>query len=257
MNISLAVLIISLLAQQPASVYDVEKERALGQELASGVRRSSPPLGNKAVEEYVNRVGADLVAHLQQTGAAYSFEVVLAKDVVEPMPLPGGFIFVPARFLLAANDEAEFAGMIAHSIGHIALRHGLRTASRGTTAMASIPLVFASHVDSHQPLPLVPMAFLKDQRERELDADRFALELLARAGYDAKALRRYIERIQAPDRERSPLPPRELRLAKMDETLQSLPMASRPSTGDFQAIQRTVRDIIDQPKPDRPPTLRR
>ncbi len=254
MTISPVALVLALLAQQPASVYDVEKERALGQELASEIRRSSPPLGNKAVEQYANRIGADLVTHLGETAVGYSFEVVVSSDAVEPMSLPGGLVLVPARFFLAAEDEAEFAGMIAHSIAHVVLHRGLRTVSN----VASIPLVFADcHVDSQRPSPLTPVAFLKDQRARELEADRFALGLLARAGYDATALRGYVERAQAPDRDKSPLPPRELRLARMDEILQSLPKASRPSTGDFRAIQAAVRATTDRPKDDRPPTLRR
>ena len=199
MKASLALPVLPLLAQQSANLYNVEKERALGRSLASEVRQQSRPFDNPAVDAYVKRIGGELVAHLPENPLTYTFEVISTDEATEPIPLPGGYVFIPARFLLAAQDEAEFAGMLAHSIGHIALRHGTRPATRGEVMnVAHIPLVFAGgwmgggHADSRRPLIGVPIGFLEFQRTRELEADAFGLELAARAGYDPAALRRYI-----------------------------------------------------------------
>jgi predicted Zn-dependent protease len=65
------------------------------------------------------------------------------STIHEPATLPGGYVFVPAGLFLAAQDEAEFAGMLAHAMGHIALRHGTRQATRGVLIkQRSIPLIF-------------------------------------------------------------------------------------------------------------------
>ncbi|MGH9632947.1 MAG: M48 family metalloprotease [Bryobacteraceae bacterium] len=261
-----ALLTMPLLAQQDVSLYSVEKERFLGQRLASEVKRQSKPLDHPLVDAYVKRTGRELAGHLADSPFVYSFEVILAANT-EPISLPGGIILIPARFFLTARDEAEFIGMLAHSIGHIALRHGTRTAMRGQAVnMASIPLVFmggwmGAHADGRG-TALVPIGFLKFQRTYELEADRFGIELAARAGYDAAAFRRYIERAQPPDADSdprmAPLPARDVRLAGMDELLRSLPVPPPSSSAaEFERIQEAVREALGRPAQRRAPTLRR
>ena len=100
-----------------------EKERALGKHLASDILRESKPLAMPRAQAYVTRIGNELLSHLPGVPYVYSFEVIVT-DALEPIPIPGGRIFIPAKFFLSARDEDEFAAMLAHSIGHIALRHG-------------------------------------------------------------------------------------------------------------------------------------
>ena len=117
-----------LLAQPGPNVYSLEKEQALGQRVAADVRSRAKPFGDAAVGSYVERIGSGLAAGL---GFNYQFEVIAAAQTTEPFGVPGGHVFVPAQALLAAADEAEFAGMLAHAIGHVELRHGTRAATRG------------------------------------------------------------------------------------------------------------------------------
>ena len=252
-----------LLAQQAVNLYSVEKERVLGERYASEIRRLSEPLEDPVVQTYVDRVGRELSSGMNEDRTDYRFEVVSGGDRTEPFGLLGGYVFVPSRIFVTVHDEHEFAGTLAHAIGHAALRHGARTASRTQIAnMASIPLVFmggwtGSHADSKSSQVLVPLSFLDLQRTYELEADRFGLELAARAGYDASAFLRYVERTHPPDSKYSPLPERDLRIARIREAVASLPTSARSPSGDFERVQERVRSIIEQPQRRGVPTLRR
>lgn len=241
----------------------MEKERALGRQVSLEVRRQSKPLDNPVVDAYAKRIGGELIAHLKERRFDYLFEVIVTDAVTEPLSIAGGYILIPARAFLAARDEAEFVGILAHSIGHLALQHGKRSATRGDVMeMGRIPLIFMGgwmglHADSQRPNPQVPVGFFEAQRAYELEADAFGLELTSRAGYSGAAFRKYIERTQTADSKMSALPARDLRLAKIDELLQALPIVASSSTGEFQQIQEAVRASVPQPQARRTPTLLR
>ena len=190
-------LTVPLLGQQGVSLYSVEKERAVGAQYASEVRRQSEPPGDPSVREYADRIGRQLLSGLADRRWAYQFEVISGGDRVDPFALPGGYVFIPAATFISTHSEDEFAGALAHAIGHAALRHGTRTASRGqVTDLTGTPLVFmgwtGSHADSASSQLLVPLSFLEVQRTYELEADRFGLELTSRSGYDASAFLRIL-----------------------------------------------------------------
>lgn len=160
----------------------VQKERALGEAILLQSRRFL----NTEVEAYVERVGARL-------GSGFQI-VVTAGDGGEPVGLPGQIIMVPARFLLAVEDEAEFAGMLAHAMGHSALRHGFVELRDG-----GVPLVYmggwmGAHADSSDGAALYPAAVKARIAELELEADRYGAEAAARAGFDGAGLTRYLAR---------------------------------------------------------------
>jgi predicted Zn-dependent protease len=252
-----------LLAQESANLYNFEKELALGRHVAAEIRRQSKPLENADVAGYASRIGTRLVSHLAESPRfPYSFGVIIDAGMTEPIALPGNHILIPAGFFLAGQDESEFAVMLAYTIGHSIFRQGERANRPVDTAnLASIPLIsmngwIGSHADSRATTQM-PLAFLKLQRSYELEADLFGLELAARAGYDAAAFRRYIDRIQPADSDMSFLPARESRLAHIDEFLSAVQASPSPATGEFESIQRAVRKELGQPERRRTPTLRR
>jgi len=196
---------VSLMAQ----TVSLEKERALGAHMAAEIRKVSPPFPVPEVVAYVERMGARLAAFVPS--GSFRFEVVGAGRA-EPMGLPGGVVFVPATFLLMAEDEAEVAAMMAHAMGHVALRHGF--VSLRATKEGAIPLLFmggwmGSHASAEERTALIPAGFLGSVRSNELEADRFGAELAGKAGYDAAALARYVQRVQPEDwNEHVALPPK-------------------------------------------------
>src|SRR5438132_1492013 len=121
--------------------YSLEKEIALGKQLAQEVERQAKIIEDPIIAEYVNRVGQNLV---RNSDAKVPFTIkVLDSEEVNAFALPGGFFFVNSGLMLKAESEAELAGVMAHEIAHVAARHGTRQATRGEIANnASIPLIF-------------------------------------------------------------------------------------------------------------------
>jgi predicted Zn-dependent protease len=245
-------------AQEHVDFSSVEKERALGARLAAEVRGNSTLLGCPAAREYVARLGQRLAAEWPHR-FPYTFELIAgswAQFLEEPLSLPGGYIFVPAGLFAAARDEAEFAGMLAHAMAHIAARHGMRLATRGQIIGKSSALVYMGGWTGYG--TVLPLEYLNFTRRFELEADRLAAPALAHAGVDPGGLLRYVERNQ-PDlneeRQRnSPLPPRETRLAELRNVVENQSGAWR-TAGDYQEVRRVVLAITPRPQP-MPPSLR-
>jgi predicted Zn-dependent protease len=238
--------------------YSKEKEAALGKGLAEDVRRQTTKLDNPEVQAYVERVGGRLTAHLPDTSLTFTFAVIADEQGVpthEPISLPGGYIFVSSSLILGAQDEAEFAGMLAHAMIHVAARHGTRNATRGEIAnLATIPLIYmGSWQIGDAARTLIPVGFLRFQRQFELEADRVAVPTMAAAGYDPAALLRYISRVQPETtgqlRVFDPMPTRDDRIAAIKGAILKL--------DEFRRVQDAVRSSMPKPPESRPPTLKR
>src|SRR5580698_1748727 len=120
--------------------YSLQKEMAIGKQLANEVEKQSKIITDPMVSEYVNRLGQNLV---RNSDAKVPFTIkVIDGEEVNAFALPGGYFFVYAGLILKADNEAELAGVMAHEIAHVAARHGTRQATRGEIAQLSmIPLM--------------------------------------------------------------------------------------------------------------------
>jgi predicted Zn-dependent protease len=230
----IAVFTLPLLAQdRPANFYNLEKEAALGRQLAAETARHSKPLDSAAARGYVNELGQRLASKIPGPSITYTFAVVASgadNTTHEPLALPGGYIFVPARLFLAARDEAEFAGMLAHSMAHIAARHDTRQATRGQLVNMST---------NQNQGAAIPVGLQRFRRETELEADRLAAEAMAAAGFDPTALARYVGRVQNED------------------AVRAMPGQVYAAGDGFQAVREEVRRLMPEPVERKPPTLRR
>src|SRR6185437_14304947 len=112
-----------------------------GAQIAQQVMKSSKIVHDPVIEEYVNRVAQNIV---KNSDAKVPFTIrVIDSDEVNAFALPGGYFFVNSGLILAADNEAELAGVMAHEIAHVAARHGTEQASKGQLfQFASIPLIF-------------------------------------------------------------------------------------------------------------------
>jgi len=185
--------------------YSLEKEIALGKQLAQEVEREAKIVDDPVIAEYVNRVGQNLV---RNSDAKVPFTIkVVDSEEVNAFALPGGFFFVNSGLIMKAESESELAGVMAHEIAHVAARHGTRQATRGAIInYASIPLIFMGGWTGYairQGAGLaIPLGFLNFSRGFEREADYLGLQYLYKAGYDPGAFVDFFEKIQSLEKKR-------------------------------------------------------
>ena len=184
----------------------VEKEVALGRQLAAEVDRQAKFVDDPVITEYVNRVAQNLVLH---SDAKIPFTVkVIDSDEVNAFALPGGFFYVNKGLILAAGNEAELAGVMAHEISHVIARHGVENQTKanlmqyGTLAgiilLGGIPGMVLQNTAGFGMMA----GFMKFSRSAESEADKLGTEYLYAAGYDPTALATMFEKLEAKNRKK-------------------------------------------------------
>jgi predicted Zn-dependent protease len=185
--------------------YSLEKEIRMGKEFAQQVEASARMVQDPVVNEFVNRVGQNLV---RNSDARVPFTIkVIDSDEINAFALPGGFFYVNSGLILAADEEAELAGVMAHEIAHVAARHATRQMTRGQLAnFASLPLIFMGGgigyaIGSAAGIGL-PLTFMSFSRGFEAEADYLGLEYMYKTGYDPQAFIAFFEKIQAKEKKK-------------------------------------------------------
>jgi predicted Zn-dependent protease len=180
--------------------YSLETEIAWGREYARAVESKVKLLDDQVITEYVNRIGQNL---LRNSDAKVPFTIkVIDSNEINAFALPGGFMYVNSGLILAAQDEAQLAGVMAHEIAHVAARHASRQKTRSNLiSLASIPLIFAgggAGFAIQQAVGLVvPLSMTKFSRSFEAEADYLGLEYLYKTGYDPQAFISFFEQVAA------------------------------------------------------------
>jgi beta-barrel assembly-enhancing protease len=182
--------------------YSLEKEIALGRQLAQEVERQAKVINDPTVAEYVNRLGQNLV---RNSDAKVPFTIkVLDSEEVNAFALPGGFFFVNSGLILKADTEAELAGVMGHEIAHVACRHGTRNATKGEIAQIAmiaasiaIPYGWTGYAVRQGASMAIPLGFLTFSRANEREADHLGLQYMYKAGYDPSAFVDFFEKIES------------------------------------------------------------
>ena len=178
--------------------YSLDREIAMGRQLSLEVESSAKLVTDPVITEYVNRIGQDLVRH---SDARVPFTIkVLDNDEVNAFALPGGFFFVDSGLILAADNEAELAGVMAHEIAHVAARHATKNMTRAQIFnIASVPLIFVggpiAYAVAEASGLAVPLGFLKFSRDAEREADLLGIEYEYASGYDPQAFVEFFEKL--------------------------------------------------------------
>jgi hypothetical protein len=251
--------------------YSLDKEIALGKQLAQEVERQAKVVDDPIIAEYVNRVGQNLV---RNSDAKVPFTIkVLDTEEVNAFALPGGFFFVNSGLVLKADSEAELAGVMAHEIAHVACRHGTRQATKGDLAqIMTIPLIFMGGWTGYairQGMGLaIPMGFLAFSRGMEAEADYFGLQYMYKAGYDPTAFVDFFEKIETLEKKKpgsvakvfSTHPMTDDRIKKSQEEIQTI-LTPRPeyvvNTSEFNDVKNRLSILHNRRKvtnddPNRP-----
>jgi len=257
------------------NVYSLEKEMALGKQLAIEVRKQAKIVDDPIVAEYINRLGQNLARNSDVTFPV-SFTLIEADDI-NAFTLPGGFIFINNATLRLSDNEAELASVLAHELGHAAARHATRQATRNDMiAAGTIPLVLFGGwgLIAHQATNSLagPMALFHFSRAFETEADLLGIQYLWKTGYDPTAIVDMFERIESTERKQpgsvSKLfrthPLTGDRIEKTQKDIDELlPGRSEYvlNTSEYEAIRARLADVTQQHKPDPKdreiPTLKR
>src|SRR5262249_14037906 len=256
--------------------YSLDSEIRMGKEYAQQVEASSKLIQDPVITEYVNRIGQNLV---RNSDAQVPFTIkVVDSDEVNAFALPGGFFYVNSGLILAADEESELAGVMAHEIAHVAARHATRQMTRAQWAnIGTIPLIFVGGgigyaVRSAAGLGL-PLTFLSFSRGFESEADYLGLQYMYKAGYDPNAFVQFFEKLQAREKKKpgtlakafSTHPQTPDRISKsQDEISKILPARAQyvVTTSEFDNVKARLaalenrRKIVDEKEANKP-SLRR
>src|SRR5262245_21747211 len=115
--------------KQGFNLFSVEQDQEIGRQSAQDVERQMPMVDDPTVQGYVRAIGERLAAGMPQSPFSYQFKVVNASDV-NAFALPGGYMYVNRGLIDAAKTEGQLAGVMAHEMAHVALRHGTNQASK-------------------------------------------------------------------------------------------------------------------------------
>jgi len=183
-----------------------EKEVKMGRMLAAQVDKEAKFVDDPIITEYVNRVGQNIVLH---SDAKVPFTIkVIDSDEVNAFALPGGFFYVNKGLILAADNEAELAGVMAHEIAHVCARHAMENERKmevmdyGMLAGILLGGPILSNVLYNGGSFFEGMAFLKFSRGAEEEADKLGVQYMWAAGYDPGAMATMFEKLEAKNKKK-------------------------------------------------------
>ncbi|AXC15105.1 peptidase M48, Ste24p [Acidisarcina polymorpha] len=180
--------------------YSTESEIKMGKSYSMEIEKSTKFITDPVITEYVNRIGQNIV---KNSDCKVPFTIkVIDSDEVNAMALPGGFFYVNSGLILAADEEAELAGVMAHETAHVCAHHAAREQTRANYAqigsMASMILIpgWAGYGIYEASGLAIPLTFLQFSREFEAQADYLGVQYMYRTGYDPQAFVTFFEKIQ-------------------------------------------------------------
>jgi hypothetical protein len=258
--------------------YSINSEIAMGKQYSMEIEKSAHLVTDPVVTEYVNRVGQNIV---KNSDCKVPFTIkVIDSDEINAMALPGGFFYVNAGLIMAADEEAELAGVMAHETAHVCAHHAARELTRmNYLEIGSIPLMIVTYgtwtgygiYEASQ--FAIPMSLLEFSREHEAEADYLGLQYMYKAGYDPQAFIQFFEKIDALEKHKpgaiakvfADHPQTPDRIAHSEEEIATI-MPAKPdyvvTTSEFDDIKARLARIENKRKlndkgNDNKPTLRR
>ena len=226
------------------NLFSAEQDVQIGQQSATAAEQQLPILNDSATQAYINRIGQRLAANAGGPKFPYQFRVVNASDI-NAFALPGGPVYINRGIIDNAKNEGEIAGVIAHEIAHVALRHGTHQASKAYAAQAGLSIlggILGGKVGGNTAQILntiggvgLNVLFLRFSRELETQADVRGAQILAASGYTPQDMVGFFQTLAKADSSKKttflsdhPAPPD--RISRIQKEAQLLRVSASPTT---------------------------
>jgi len=253
------------------NMFTPQQDIEVGKRAALDAAKQLPLCNAPRVDAYLTQLGRRLAAKLPTGGVEYPFEFHCVNDkAINAFALPGGFVFVNRGAIEAADNEAQLAGVMAHELSHVALRHGTNQATKAQAAEGILGIaggIFGGSVGGTLLTQLGAFTaggvLLRYSRTAESQADTMGTQVLYDSGYDPRALAQFFEKLEADTKGKNPPeffsdhPNPEHRIERVDEEIDKLggvPPNAKRDSGEFEAIKREVLalPVVKKPTPGAP-----
>ena len=239
------------------NMFTPQQDIEVGKRAATDAAKQLPLCNDPKVDAYLTQLGMRLVAKLPTNGVQYPFEFHCVNDkAINAFALPGGYVFINRGAIEAADNEAQLAGVMAHELSHVALRHGTNQATKAEAAEGFLGIaggIFGGSTGGALLTKLGAFAaggvLLRYSRTAESQADVMGTQVLYDSGYDPRAMAQFFEKLEAESKGKNPPeffsdhPSPEHRVERVDEEIEKLggvPPSPRRDSPEFEAIKREV-----------------
>src|SRR6266849_1816628 len=248
--------------------FSPQDDITLGKRAATGAEKQLPLCNAPKVDAYLTELGTRLAQKLPTGGVQYPFEFHCVNDkAINAFALPGGYVFVNRGAIEAADNEAQLAGVIAHELSHVAMRHGTNQATKAMLAETGLGIFGAVFGDTTGGALLTQLGsftaggvLLRYSRTAESQADVMGTQVLYDTGYDPRAMAQFFEKLEAETKGKNPPeffsdhPNPEHRVGRVDEEVEKLggvPPNAKRDSAEFEAIKSEVLalPVVKKPAP--------
>src|SRR5271168_550681 len=258
--------------------YSTDSEIRMGKQYSMEIEKSAHMVTDPVIVEYVNRIGQNIV---KNSDCKVPFTIkIIDSDEINAMALPGGFFYVNSGLILAADEESELAGVMAHETAHVCAHHAARQQTKmNYMQIAEIPILIATQgtwtgYGIYEASQLaIPLSLLQFSRSDEAEADYLGVQYMYKAGYDPQAFIQFFEKIDALEKHKpgtlakvfADHPQTPDRIAHSEEEIATI-LPARPdyvvTTSEFDDVKARLARIenkrkINDGKGGNKPTLRR
>jgi beta-barrel assembly-enhancing protease len=248
--------------------FSPQDDISLGKRAATDAEKQLPLCNAPKVDAYLTQLGMRLAQKLPTGGVQYPFEFHCVNDkAINAFALPGGYVFINRGAIEAADNEAQLAGVMAHELSHVALRHGTNQATKAMLAETGLGIFGAVFGDSTGGALLTQLGsftaggvLLRYSRTAESQADVMGTQVLYDTGYDPRAMAQFFEKLEAETKGKNPPeffsdhPNPEHRVERVDEEVEKLggvPANAKRDSAEFEAVKREVLalPVVKKPTP--------
>src|SRR3954453_18321613 len=239
------------------NLFSTQDDAQIGAQSAVQAEQQMPIVRDANVENYVNRIGQRLAANAGGPQFQYRFRVVNASDI-NAFALPGGYVYVNRGVLEQARNEGEVAGVLAHEISHVSLRHGTHQASKAYLAQAGISIlggILGGHVGAGAAQIIntvggigLNAVFLKYSRDLETQADIRGAQIMASSGYNPRDMVAFFQKLERVDTSKKtnwlsdhPAPPDRIARIEKEERMLRVNGSAPENVAELQSLQGHLR----------------